>query len=360
LIERAFTYPPSNLKWLRDRTIFLTKGGSHSYGLNGPDSDLDLRGILIPPKEYLLGFNNRIEQVEFKGDPDIVVFDIRKWFKLAADGNPNCLEQIFTDPEDWIWMSGAGEAIVANKELFLSKNVRHTFVGFASSQLGRIKRHRGWLLNPIEKKPERADYGLGEDPEINKARRDVAMAAIRHKMEEWDVDMGGLSEAGKIALQDKISESLAEQGILQSNQWVNAGKAIGLSDVFIEILDKENRFNTALTEWKQYQNWKENRNPERAAMEAKFGYDGKHALHLVRLCRMGKEILEGKGLIVKRPDREELLSIKAGAWSYERLVEYSEGLKTDIRKLVDTSPLPNTPDMKKLDALCVELVERYV
>src|ERR1039458_5020213 len=33
----------------------------------------------------------------------------------------------------------------------------------------------------------------------------------------------------------------------------------------------------------QYNGWKAQRNPKRAELEAKFGYDTKHAMHLVRL-----------------------------------------------------------------------------
>lgn len=47
---------------LKDRTILLAKSGSRAYGMHRPDSDVDLQGIVIPPKEYFLGFANRIEQ----------------------------------------------------------------------------------------------------------------------------------------------------------------------------------------------------------------------------------------------------------------------------------------------------------
>mgnify|MGYP001607055563 CR=1 FL=1 len=46
----------------------------------------------------------------------------------------------------------------------------------------------------------------------------------------------------------------------------------------------------------------------------------KHAMHLVRLMRMCKEILITCEVVVKRPDREELLAIRNGAWSYYKLI----------------------------------------
>ena len=76
------------LTWVPQRTIFLTRAGSHAYGLATPESDLDLRGIVIPPKGYFLGFWHRFEQAE-STDPDLVIYDIRKFFHLAAACNPS-------------------------------------------------------------------------------------------------------------------------------------------------------------------------------------------------------------------------------------------------------------------------------
>ena len=58
------------------------------------------------------------------------------------------------------------------------------------------------------------------------------------------------------------------------------------------------------------------------ALEAAHGYDTKHGAHLVRLLRMGREIVETGSVHVWRGDRDadELLAIRAGAWSYDRLM----------------------------------------
>jgi hypothetical protein len=72
---------------------------------------------------------------------------------------------------------------------------------------------------------------------------------------------------------------------------------------------------------------------------------------------MCREILETGQVLVKRPDREELLAIREGAWSYEQLVEWSEREDRALEALVHHSPLPAKPDMRKLDALCMAMVE---
>lgn len=85
--------------WVPQRTILLTRAGSHAYGLATPESDLDLRGIVIPPKEYFLGFWHRFAQAESTG-PDLVIYDIRKFFHLAAACNLSIIELLWTAAED--------------------------------------------------------------------------------------------------------------------------------------------------------------------------------------------------------------------------------------------------------------------
>ena len=58
-----------NLNWLKDNTIFLTIHGSQAYGLNGPNSDLDIKGICIPPKSVA---NNLFQKFEQAIDPKFI------------------------------------------------------------------------------------------------------------------------------------------------------------------------------------------------------------------------------------------------------------------------------------------------
>jgi len=53
------------IKWIDNRTILKVYRGSHSYGTNHENSDIDFGGICIPPKEYIIGFEN-FEQYECK------------------------------------------------------------------------------------------------------------------------------------------------------------------------------------------------------------------------------------------------------------------------------------------------------
>ena len=61
-------------------------------------------------------------------------------------------------------------------------------------------------------------------------------------------------------------------------------------------------------------------NVKRPELVEKHGYDTKHAMHLWRLLRMCAEILETGRVLVRRPDADELLAIRDGAWRYDAII----------------------------------------
>jgi len=75
--------------WVHDSIIFSAVHGSHAYGLNNELSDKDVRGICIPPKEYLYGIKT-FEQFVLN-EPDAVIYSLTKFVKLSTACNPNCV-----------------------------------------------------------------------------------------------------------------------------------------------------------------------------------------------------------------------------------------------------------------------------
>lgn len=355
---KNFEWYTGNLKWLPERTIFLSKHGSHAYGTATPTSDIDLRGVAIAPSYYYHGFLSNFEQAEQKGDPDVVVYDIRKFFRLAIDNNPNALEILFTDSSDLVTWSWLGRKLRDNRDLFLSQKCKHTFSGYAISQLKRINTHYRWLKSPPKAPPTRAEYRLPERTLIPKDQLQAAQSAIDKKLAQWNLTgMDAIDPATRILLQQTMAELLAEAKVTSDNLWMGAARSVGYDENFIELLDRERQYQGRQKEWEQYQGWLANRNVDRAAMEAKSGYDTKHGMHLVRLMRMCAELLETGKLNVKRHDAAELLEIRNGAWSYEKLVEYAEGEDKRLSALLKTTTLPHGPNREELDELCCNLVE---
>ena len=351
-----------NMPWLKDRTILLTKHGSHAYGLNNETSDLDMKGVAIAPIGHYLGFTNVFEQAEGRSADksfEYVIFELRKFFKLATDCNPNVIEILFTDDSDLIFLSPLGKKLRENRDLFLSSKAKHTFSGYAIAQLKRIKGHRAWLLNPPKAAPTRAEYNLPERTVIPADQLMAAQSQITKQLDRWEFkDLELVDPSVRIAIMEAMSQTLAEIKLGTDERFRAAGKILGFSDDFLEVIEAERRYKSRQNEWAQYQNWKATRNPARAELEARWGMDTKHSQHLVRLMRMCSEILlTGKVNVKRTEDREELKSIRAGAWSYEKLIEWAEQEDKKLETAYKESKLPRAPDREKLDSLCVELIQ---
>jgi hypothetical protein len=346
-----------NLTWLPERTILLLDHGSRAYGTHRPDSDYDYKGVAVAPVHYRTGFINTFQQAEIKDTADAVIYNLPKFMKLAADCNPTLLEMLFIDEAGVRVTSEAGALLRDHRTEFLSKKALHTFRGYAMQQLKRIQRHRAWLLNPPAKKPVREDYDLLPKADLPTAQITAAMSEINRKMDGWSIDFEDLGYAQRLHIREQIEQYLAELVIGQDERFMAAARLTGLEENFIELLARERRYKSAMDHFKSYQDWKNNRNAKRAKLEAEFGYDTKHGMHLVRLMRMCREILEEGVVHVRRPDAEELLAIRNGDWSYDKLMEWAVAEDADLKAIGLVSELPRAPNRKKLDLLCQEITE---
>lgn len=270
-----------HLSWMDKGCAILVRHGSHSYGTNIESSDEDFKGICLPSKEYFLGFTKKFEQAELKApNPDVVIYDIRKFFNLSAGCNPSLIEILHTDSSDHLFISPIGQEIIDHKNDFLSKRAKFTFSGYAIAQLHRIKTHRKWILNPVNEPPTRLSLGLPEQTLIPKDQLAAAFSDIQKELDRFQFNfMENLEESSKIEIRSTMMEMLAELKITSDQHWESAARKIGLSDNFIEIMQRERQYTNAKRNWDQFQNWKKTRNPARAALEEKFGFDAKHAMH---------------------------------------------------------------------------------
>lgn len=349
----------THLSWLKDRTIFLTRTGSHSYGTNIATSDIDLKGVCIAPKDIYFSPIKNFEQAELN-KPDCTIFEIKKIFRMLSGANPNSIELLFTDPSDHLLVSPLGEILLQNRDKFLSKRIRFSFAGYAHSQLSRLKLHRSYLRNPIESYPTRKEMGLPEKTLIPKDQFEAAEACIKKELDKYQFDfLEGYSEDQKIEIKSNFEKILLDLKISSEDKWLCAARKIGIDDNFIFLMQKEREYVGKKLEYDRYQEWKENRNKERALLESKFQYDTKHAYHLIRLIRMCEETLTTGKVIVKRPDAEELLHIRNGGWSLDQIIEYSDKKDKELEVLYKScNVLPHSVNQEELNNLCVSIIEK--
>jgi predicted nucleotidyltransferase len=121
---------------LFDYVIYRCVVGSRAFGLDDKDSDVDLRGIYLPPAEFhwsMFGVPEQIESVE----TEECYWELRKFLILALKANPNVLECLFTPLVEY--QSELAEELLSMKKIFLSKLVYQTYNGYVMSQFKKLE-----------------------------------------------------------------------------------------------------------------------------------------------------------------------------------------------------------------------------
>lgn len=357
-------------RWAKDYLIFETLAGSHSYGTNTPTSDIDKRGVFIAPKSHSMGCMFGIEQVEVPGE-DTVIYELAKFLKLAAECNPNIIELLYVDDDDILKTTPYWETIKSNRHLFLSKKAKFTFSGYAMSQLKRIKGHNKWINNKQSEKEPRIE----EFTKIILADRDAVI--LQGEVIPYnDLDERYAEKIFNRCFLVKVNDStyrvyqsysfnkpvVTEDGRQIQHVDISDQKIISRSNdidfIGVLIVNKE-AYKKAHTDWKQYWDWKKNRNEARSVLEEQYGYDTKHATHLIRLLKMANEILEYGHIQVKRPDAKELMEIRNGKFTYDEIIEMAQGMESDLSSKYEKCNLQHSADKVKINDLYIQLVEEF-
>ncbi len=179
------------------------------------------------------------------GDLDLVVYSLRKWARLALQGNPTVLILLFADP---VTMDARGGQLRELAPAFASREAGRRFLGYLRSQKQRLLGARG--------------------------QKDV-------------------------------------------------------------------------------------RRPE---LEAKYGFDTKYAMHMLRLGMQGVEFMEtGRiTLPMPEPDRSWLRSVRTGRVPLQDCLTRVGELEVALRDLLETSPLPDHPNREAVDAwVCRTYLEHW-
>lgn len=371
---------------LEQHTIFLTLAGSQAHGTARDGSDVDVRGVCIAPLPLRLSLFHSFEQYEgvlpaalaesvvtriqehptaaraLSVKTECVIFDIGKFVSLCAAANPNALEILFADERDWLLATPVWRRLHDERHQFLTNKVQQTFLGYALAQLKKIQTHRSWLLNPPTKKPAREDYGLpAHGGTLSPDDQNRIEQSIAEKLRSYGIDNIDISKSTRIALLERLNTFYRDvlsvsTDDLDDRMRAVATASLGLPSDVASTLNAEKRYRAALKHWESYQSWKTQRNPARAALERAHGYDTKHAMHLIRLMRMGLEVLQTGQLRVRREDAAELSSIRDGALSFDELLAMAGALQQAMENAAAASGLPADVDYGRVDALLVDLL----
>ena len=135
-------------KNLGNNIIILTLGGSHAYGTNNENSDLDIRGCALNSKMQILTNENFEQFVNEATDTTIYAFN--KLISLLCNVNPNTCEMLGNKSEHYFHVSPIGKELIDNAHLFLSKKAIYSFGGYANQQLRRLENKSNRLVGQTQ------------------------------------------------------------------------------------------------------------------------------------------------------------------------------------------------------------------
>lgn len=204
--------------------------GSRAYGTDGPNSDVDYRGVFCAPPEYARTPFFNCKTYTDGSEEDTLYYELCHFVKLCAGMNPNVSETLWVDREHIVFTSPSYEFLRKHRTEFLSTRIADTTIGYAMSELKKVERS------------------------------------------------------------------------------ITAGKK----------------------------------------------YNTKHAMHVVRLVRMGFEILDEGVMHVKRSDAKNLLEVRDGLWTFDDVIMYATLMRNKVKELKASSSLPTYPNLKRLAELTME------
>jgi predicted nucleotidyltransferase len=121
---------------LFEHVIFRCVVGSRAYGLDHCESDIDRRGIYLPPARLHWSLYGIPEQLENPTTQE-TYWEIQKFVILALKANPNVLECLYTPLVEHA--TPLARELLSMREKFLSRMVYQTYNGYVMSQFKKLQ-----------------------------------------------------------------------------------------------------------------------------------------------------------------------------------------------------------------------------
>ena len=312
------------------RVIYLCLGGSHAYGTNVPESDIDVRGCALNNPNEILGFANFEQYTDPNSDTSI--FGFNKLIRLLYGCNPNIIEMLGVKKEHYL-ADEIGQQLVDNAHMFLSQRAAYTFGGYAFSQLRRLENAiaRDKLSQPkkeihIRNSIDKVMKNFNEESR--------ASAPVSYRL---DVGEGVHADFERETF---VTMSLERYPVRDLKALIN--------DINNVIRDYENDLHGRNRKKDDY-------------------HLNKHAMHLVRLYLMCIDILEQEKVITYREkDHDLLMDIRLGKYQLEdgtfdsAFFDMVDELSKRMDYAKEHTSLPRSPDMKKIEEFVMDVNRRSI
>lgn len=326
--------------------------GSYVYNLQRPDgqSDIDTAGVFAEPSEWFFSLEPYPEQIkDAKGD--MVWYTTRKFFNLLIKSNPAIVEALLIPQENRMFVDPLFEELVlANPTKFFSKGIYDTFTKYAMSQIKKARGLNKKIVNPVEYRKSIIEFCYTFDA-VGYGKEDLWEFLQTRNI---PIEKCGASRIPNMHNMYAIFYNPDKPD--QYNGIVKEGSEnIHLSSIpkgetpVCQMHYNQEEFSRHCRDYHDYQEWLKNRNPlryENYNDDKGTEYDKKNMMHCIRLLNLSYDLLDHGIANLKCTGhyRDFLMGIREGAYTYEQLMDYANGLVDAVEVVYKKSDLPESVD----------------
>lgn len=332
--------------------ILEMKFGSHLYGTDTPNSDLDFKAIYLPTaREIVLG---RVKgtiaksrpkadcERNTKDDVDMEIFSLCRYLELLMEGQTVALDILFGYKGTCTFYTEQGlqimNRIYDNREKLLTRNV-NAFVGYARQQAAKYG-IKGSRMDSLKRTAMLLDdLYANHNPCDKLEKHSAAIVALEIATKE-------LVSLEKTPLIEIVMLKGPKGNFDAPHLRVN-GRSIPFHATVKyarEVVDR------MLEGYGQ--------RAHKAHLAG--GVDWKALSHAVRVNSEALELMGTSKITFPRPDRELLLKIKTGQMPYEQVAEIIEQGLAYLYTAQEICTLPEKPDQEWSDELVYEVYSQIV
>lgn len=305
--------------------ILKVKVGSHLYGTNTPQSDLDYDGVFMPDRAMVFGLGScrevelGVEDKDLSGrnTKDAVDFKAREYrdfVKLAVANNPNILNMLFANRDCVEFSDEFGDRLLGMAKEFVYDGCRHKYASYAKSQMMKMKI-----------KPENYKDIVGAIKYLESLEEEYSHEMIASVLRERDLRGSGLVDKGP-------------------------GKHVEVAKVCIPRSTTVKKTISLLRK-------KEESASYRKRLWSQFGYDTKHAGSLIQILLVGEELARTGEVGFPLAERELVKAVKTGSLGLDEVIRIGEDRIDRLKTM--SSVLRKKLDFDKINKFVENEVEQW-
>lgn len=299
-----------------DNIIVEMKFGSHLYGTDGPDSDIDIKGVFLPRVgDLLLGKRvksvtnntNDTNEKNTSSDIDMEFYSLHHFLKLALEGQTVALDMLHAPSTAIMKSSHLWDVLVEQRERFYTKNLK-AFIGYARRQA--------------------AKYGI-------KGSRLADIRKVVKYLKSWSDAGEGDSRLGQIWNFLPRGEHI---NFLDNHVETHVPRMYQVAGKFFQ---ETARIDYVLPILERFL---ESYGKRAQQAEQNEGVDWKAMSHAIRVAYQMEELLEFGTMTLPLPSAKLIRAIKQGEVNFKPVQAELEETMAKVEKLSEKSTLPEKAD----------------